>query len=102
MIRFVRVLLIAAFVSVLPLAAESWDVVRSLRPGDRVKLVETSNQEHKGRVAAVTAEAISIDSGKAQLSIDRANVRRVQVRSNNRRLRNLAIGAAIEIGRAHV
>jgi hypothetical protein len=97
MIRSVRVLLIAAFVSALPLAAQSWDVVRALRPGDRVKILETSRKEWTGKVAAVTADAISIDSGKSQTSIDRANVRRVEVRSANRRLRNLAIGAAIGV-----
>jgi len=93
--RSVRVLLIAAIVSALPLAAQSWDVVRGLRPGDRVKVLDTSNKERKGKVAAVTADAISLDSGKTQLSIDRANVRRVQIHSGNRRLRNLAIGAAV-------
>jgi hypothetical protein len=94
MIRFVRVLLIAAFVSALPLAAQSWDIVRALRPGDRVRVLEMSHQEHKGRVAAVTADAISIESGKTQISVDRTNVRRVEVHSSNRRVRNLAIGAA--------
>jgi ribosomal protein L24 len=97
MIRLVRVLLIAAFVSALPLAGQSWDVVRALRPGDPVKVVETSHKEHKGRVTAITADAISMESGKAQISIDRANVRRVEVRSSNRRLRNLAIGAAVGV-----
>jgi hypothetical protein len=97
MIRLVRVLLIAAFVSALPLTAQSWDVVRALRPGDREKVTETSRAEHKGTVSAVTADAISIQSGKAQVSIDRVNVRRVEVRSSNRRLRNLAIGAAVGV-----
>ena len=95
MIGIVRVLLLALFVSAPPLAAQSWDVVRALKPGDRIKVIETSRKEHTGKVAAVTAESIAVESGNSQVSLDRANVRRVEVRSSNRRLRNLAIGAAI-------
>jgi hypothetical protein len=94
MLRSVRVLLFAAFVWLPPLGAQSWDVVRALRPGDRVKVEETSGAEHKGTVAGVTADAISVESRKSQISIDRTRVRRVLVHSSNRRLRNLAIGAA--------
>ena len=85
--------LLAASVSAID--AQSWDAVRALRPGDRVKVEESGGPERKGRVSAITADSIAIASGKNQLSFDRARVRRIQVKSSNRRLRNLGIGAGI-------
>jgi hypothetical protein len=77
------------------LHAQSWDAVRALRPGDRVKVQETTGAGHKGAVTTVTTDSIAIASGKNQLSFDRARVRRVEVKSGNRRLRNVAIGAGV-------
>lgn len=89
-----RILL--AFVScALPLAAQSWDDLRGLKPGDRVKVQDTAGQERKGKFRAVSANAISIESGKSEVSVERARVRRVQVKSSARRWRNVAIGAGI-------
>jgi hypothetical protein len=88
-------LLFALVVCSLPLAAQSWDSVRALGAGTRVKVREANGPEHKGTVAAVTPEAISVATGRGNVSVDRARVARVQVHKPNRRLRNIAIGAGI-------
>lgn len=75
--------------------AQSWDVVRRLQPGDRVRVEESGGSEHKGAVTTVTADSIAIAAGKNQISLDRSRVRRVEVKQSNRRVRNLAIGAGI-------
>jgi hypothetical protein len=89
--------LLAAFVCALPIQAQSWDVVRGLQSGDRVKVRETGGKEHKGTVSAVTPEAISVATGKTQVSLDRTRVKRVQIHSAARRARNIAIGAGIGV-----
>src|ERR1041384_7390572 len=91
------VLLLTLLVAGLPVRAQSWDVVRGLKPGDRVKLLETGGKEHKGDVTTVTPEAISLQTGKTQVSVDRTRVKRVQLYSGSRRARNVAIGAGIGV-----
>jgi hypothetical protein len=88
-------LLFALVLCALPHAAQSWETVRALGAGTRVKVRETNGPEHKGTVAAVTPEAISVSTGRANVSVARARVSRVQVHKTNRRLRNIAIGAGI-------
>jgi hypothetical protein len=90
--------LLAVIVCSLPLLAQSWDPVRALAPGATVKVREAGGPEHKGTVAAVTADTISIATGPTTVSVEKARVSRVQVHRRNRRLRNIAIGAAIGLG----
>jgi len=89
--------LLALIVCALPVGAQSWDVVRGLQPGNRVKVQETGGQQHKGVMAAVSPEAISLTVGNTQVSIDRTRVKRVQVHRGSRRARNIAIGAGIGV-----
>src|SRR3954453_9199605 len=87
--------------AVLGLAAcahgQSWDSVRSLRSGEHVKIVDTNGTEHKGTLASVSADAISVSTHDREQSIERARVRKVQVRSGSRRLRNTLIGVGIGV-----
>jgi hypothetical protein len=89
-----RIRILLALIICLPLCAQSWDTLHVLRPGDKVKVLETSGQEHSGAMTAVSAEAISLQTGARAISIERARVRRVQVRSAARRARRIAIAAA--------
>jgi hypothetical protein len=91
-------LLIGLIVCGLPLAAQNWEVVRAIPPGQSVKVRETNGKEHKGPVTTVTPDAISLRTGNTQVSIERTRVERVQLHSGSRRLRNVAIGAAIGLG----
>jgi hypothetical protein len=97
MTRSVRTLpfLLGVIVCALPIQAQSWDTVRGVQPGERVKVREIGGNERKGTVVAVTPEAIALATGKTQVSLDRARVKRVQIHSGTRRARNIAIGAGI-------
>lgn len=87
--------LLAVVVCALPVHAQSWEDVRALHSGDRVKVRETNGEEHKGTVTAVTPDAISLAAGKTQVAVDRARVNRVQLHSGSRRARNIAIGVGV-------
>src|SRR4051794_3143792 len=89
--------LLALIVCALPVRAQSWDVVRGLHSGDRVKVQEKGGKEHKGTVTAVTPEGISLATGKTQVTLELARVKRVQIHSEGRRARNIAIGAGIGV-----
>lgn len=74
--------------------ASSWESLQNLR-GQHVKVAEITGEEQKGVCDSITPEAITVNTGKGSVSIERAKVRRIQVSSGMRRLRNFAIGAAI-------
>lgn len=77
-----------------PAAAQSWDALRDVR-GQHVKVVNASGEAQKGICDSVTADGITVQAGGSRVTIERNKVRRVQVRSGARRVRNLVIGAAI-------
>lgn len=91
-----RVLLLL-LVPLLPLAAQSWDGLNQLRPGDKIRVLEIAGAEHKGAFSSFTPQAIALRTNSGEVSVERSRVRRIQVRSSNRRIRNLAIGAAIGV-----
>jgi hypothetical protein len=79
----------------LSLHAQSWDALRGLGPGDRIKVVDTTHQEHVGGFTAFSERGISIETRRGVVEIERARVRRVEVRASSRRVRNILIGAGI-------
>ena len=89
--------LILLLVPVLQLAAQSWEALSPLRPGDKIRVLEIAGAEHKGAFSSFTPQAITLRTGSGEVSVERSRVRRIQVRSANRRIRNLAIGAAIGV-----
>jgi hypothetical protein len=91
-----RVLLLL-LVPLLQLAAQSWEALSPLRPGDKIRVLEIAGAEHKGAFSSFTAQAITLRTGSGELSVERSRVRRIQVRGSSRRIRNLAIGAAIGV-----
>ena len=85
-------------VSVLPVRAQSWDSVRGLSPGEHIAVIDINRDTHKGVLTGVSQDSISLQSGSKPLTIERARVRTVQVRSGARRVRNALIGAGIGFG----
>jgi len=81
----------------LPLCGQSWETLRGLKPGERVKVQDSAGQEYSGTLRTVSADAISVETGKGEVAIEKAKVRTVKVRSSGRRVRNLVIGAAIGV-----
>ncbi len=74
--------------------ADSWDLLKSLRPGDAIRVMDASGNR-TGRFVKWSAEAITMEKGKSEVALERAQVERVQVKSGARRARNAAIGGAI-------
>jgi hypothetical protein len=66
-----------------------------LQRGDRVLVLDSAGKEHKGTFSAVSDQGISLTSGRSEVSIERAKVRRVRIPSSSRRLRNALIGIGI-------
>jgi hypothetical protein len=81
----------------LSLNAQSWETLSELKPGDRIKVVDAAGETHAGSFASVSASAITLTTSTGELAVERARVRRVQVRSGSRRLRNALIGAAVGV-----
>ncbi len=77
-----------------PLTAQAWDTLREVQ-GRHIKVVDTSGENRNGICDSVTADGITVQAGSSRITIERLKVRRVQVRSGARRVRNLVIGAAI-------
>ena len=90
-------LVVFAILACIQTAAQSWEDLRSLKPGDSIKVMDTGRREQKGAFAALSADAISLRTGNREVSIERTRVRRVQIRSGSRRARNAAIGAAVGV-----
>ncbi|MGE5646918.1 MAG: hypothetical protein ACM336_14115 [Acidobacteriota bacterium] len=80
-----------------PLYGQNWDALRGLKAGDAVKVFETDGRQHKGTFRAVSSDAISLETQRSEMSIERSRVGRVQIRSASRRLRNALIGAGIGV-----
>jgi len=82
----------------LALQAQPWEVLKGLNPGEKIKVRAAGGEEYHGVFRAVSDRGISLDTHQGPLEIERARIRRVQVRSGARRVRNLLIGAAIGVG----
>ncbi len=91
-----RIALLFSLLAAGPLAAQSWDGLQSFH-GQQIKVLETAGQERKGVLDSLTPSAVTLSNGSKTTTIERARVRRVQVRSGNRRARNFVIGVAIGV-----
>ena len=79
----------------LPVFAQSWDELKGLKPGQSVRVEERDGTKGSGELKSVSDLAIRYVSSSGELEIERAKVKRVEVKSPERRLRNVLIGAAI-------
>jgi hypothetical protein len=96
--RVIETLLLLLLVPGLSLAQSSqnnWDNLKQLRPGQKIEVVDTSMKSLRGAFVSVSDEAITLQVGKSQESIERAKVVRVSVRDNSHRTRNMLLGAGI-------
>jgi hypothetical protein len=79
---------------------DSWDNLKQLRPGQKIEVVDTSMKSLRGRFVSVSDEALTLEVGKGQESVERAKVVRVSVRDTSHRTRNILLGAGILGGAA--
>jgi len=93
-----RVVVFLSLICCVPLGAQSWESLAGLKPGDRIRVVDTAGNERMGAFVAVSADSIALRTGKGEEAVSQARVRLVQIRTGLRRVRNVAIGAAIGLG----
>lgn len=92
------VLLLVPSLSFAQSSPGDWGHLRELRPGQKIEVVDKSMKSFGGHFVSVSEEAITLQIGKSQESIDRAKVARVSVRDTSHRKRNMLIGAAVGVG----
>ena len=96
--RVIETLLLLLMVPGFGLAQSSqnnWDNLKQLRAGQKIEVVDTSMKSLRGPLVSVSEEAITLQVGKSQESIERAKVVRVSVRDTSHRTRNMLLGAGI-------
>ena len=89
------------FLVAMPGLAQSnpWRAVQAIAPGTSIE-VQLQGAKHRGALRAATDESLSLTTGTGELSLSRAEIRKVKVRRRNFRRRILiaaAIGAAVGI-----
>lgn len=92
------ILPIAIFVSLSQLSfaqTDDWAIVKQLSSGQKVKVVTADGKSHVGDVQLVTDDAIRIGNDQ---TIQKQEVRRVQLQIPGHRGRNVLIGAGIGAG----
>ena len=77
------------------LTKDSWDNLKQLRPAQKIEVMDTSMKSLRGPFVSVSEEAITLQVGKSQESIERTNVVRVSVRDNSHRSRNMLLASGI-------
>ncbi len=93
--RMAALLVLAGtFVALPAMAADSsqWTSLESLRPGDRVGVIQANQKRIEGRFQSVSNSQITLDTG-GSVSIAKADVVRVYRRGLSRR-KKILIGAA--------
>lgn len=74
---------------------DSWENLKQLRTGQKVEVVDTKMKTYSGKFASFTDEAITLQQGNSELTVQRAELVRVSVRDTSHRTRNMLLGAAI-------
>lgn len=75
-----------------------WATVQALPPGESIKVALQNGSTPHGKFQSATDSNLVIDSGSAQQTLSRENVRSVSVKHNGHRGRHALIGAAIGAG----
>jgi hypothetical protein len=73
----------------------NWDNLKQLRAGQKIEVVDSSMKSLRGPFVSVSEEAITLQVGKSQESIERVKVVRVSVRDTSHRTRNMLLGSGI-------
>jgi hypothetical protein len=76
----------------------SWSNLSGLRPGQKVQVVEMTSKKHSGLFAGVSDAAISYKVTTGEQSIQKQDVRAVNLMENKHRLRNTLILTALGVG----
>jgi hypothetical protein len=92
MTTFPRLLWIGVLAAVPAFANnELWSVVQGIASGTQIE-VQVKGAKHRGTLSAVTEAGLSINTGTAQVSLSRPEVRKVKVRKKNFKRRTIIGG----------
>jgi hypothetical protein len=79
-------------------AQSSWDSLRGLSAGQKIRVVGADSKKHSGVLESVSDTAIALRDANGEESIPRQDVRSVKLLRSDRRLRNTLIGLGIGAG----
>ena len=73
----------------------SWTILSGLLPGQNIRVIDSSSKKHTGTLIGVSETEISLQLATGEQSIQRSDVRIVQIMANKRRARNTLVGGAV-------
>ena len=77
---------------------DSWNNLKELQPGQMIEVLNTQMKTFRGKFSTFTDNAIMLQQGKGDATVQRAEVVRVSIRDTSRRTRYMLIGAAVGVG----
>jgi hypothetical protein len=75
----------------------SWAILGGLRVGQKIQITDMNKKKHTGTFLLTTDSAITFLDGKSERSLQKADVRSVDVRGQ-RRMRNVLVGLGLGAG----
>lgn len=75
-----------------------WSNLNSLRPGQKIQILETNAKKHSGSFSSVSDTAISSRGNDSEQTILKSEVRSVQAKENSRWVLHILIGAGVGAG----
>jgi hypothetical protein len=76
----------------------NWDKLKSLSPGQEIRVVQNDAKSTSGNFRSVTDEAIVVSMASGEQTISRQSILRVSSKGKGHRKRNALIGAGIGAG----
>lgn len=74
---------------------QDWSRVMALVPGQRIEVVYANLKTARGSFSSASADELRLNAAATAQAIPRAQVLRISLRENSKRLRNVLLGAAI-------
>ena len=76
----------------------SWDNLSGLHSGQKIQVVDMHSKKHSGTFVSVSSTELSYQDSAGEQTIQKQEVRYVQLMKNKHRLRNTFIGGAVGAG----
>lgn len=76
----------------------SWDNLSGLQAGQKIRIVDMNSKKHSGTFVSASSTALSYQDSAGEQTIQKEDIRSVQLMKNKHRLRNALIGGAVGAG----
>jgi hypothetical protein len=80
----------------------SWDNLKALQAGEKIRVAQTNSKTVSGPLVSVSDAAISVEGEGGPQTVQRHDVRSVKLAKHGHRLRNALIGGGIGAGSAAI